>query len=190
MDLEKEKELLKKAQQGDSRAYTQLVSHFQERLYRRALALLGNPDAAQDALQATLIAAYRFLKSFRGASSIYTWLYRILSNKCHDHFQKQKKSVPLDVGACEPILRDERVNLQKNLELSEDARYLMEKVNALPKKYRKVILYRYYDNLSYAEIAELICVKEGTVKSRLFQARNLLHRVIVREGREQELMQN
>ena len=190
MNLQKEKELLKKAQQGDSSAYAQLISHFQERLYRRALALLGNPDAAQDALQSTFIAAHRFLKNFRGESSIYTWLHRILSNKCQDLFQRQKRNTPLDIAAWEPILKDERVNLQKNVELSEDACYLMEKVNALPKKYRKVILYRYYDDLSYAEIADLICVKEGTVKSRLFNARNLLHRVIVREGRQYELLQD
>ena len=188
MDIQKEKELLKRAKQGDGRAFAQLISHFQERLYRRALAWLGNPDAAQDVLQATFIAAYRFLKKFRGESSIYTWLYRILSNKCRDHWQKQKRNIPFDVEAWEPILSDERFNLQKNLELSEDACYLMEKVNALPKKYRIVILYRYYDDLSYTEIAELICAKEGTVKSRLFKARDLLHRTILREGQQPGLL--
>lgn len=190
MDLQKEKELLRKAQKGESEAYAELISYFQERLYRRAIALLGNPDTAQDVLQSTFIAAYRFLKKFRGDSSVYTWLYRILSNKCRDHLQKQGRNNSFNLETWDPILKDERINLQKNIELSESSHYLIAKVNALPVKYRKIILYRYYDNLKYARIAELLRIKEGTVKSRLSKARDLLRGYIMRDGRKQELLED
>ena len=187
MDLRKEKQLIGLVQQGDMNAYGELILKYQHLLYKRAFSILGNQEASQDALQSCFLRSHRFIKKFRGESSIYTWWYRILSNECYDYIRKKtkQKEIPID-GTLEnlAVLIDDKINLQKNIEHSDDSRYLIEKINLLAKKYRKVILYRYYEDMSYSQIAELICSTEGTVKSRLFKAKELLQREIIKDKRE------
>ena len=187
MDLRKEKQLIGLVQQGDMNAYGELILKYQHLLYKRAFSILGNQEASQDALQSCFLRSHRFIKKFRGESSIYTWWYRILSNECYDYIRKKtkQKEIPID-GTLEnlAVLIDDKINLQKNIEHSDDSRYLIEKINLLAEKYRKVILYRYYEDMSYSQIAELICSTEGTVKSRLFKAKELLQREIIKDKRE------
>ena len=188
MNIEQEKKLLKQAKAGKAEAYGQLIEHYQERLYRRAVSLLDRPELAEDALQSSLLSAYQALPKFRGDSSIYTWLYRIVTNQCRNCLQSQKRQSSQNISKLEPVLRDNRINLEKETELSEDFRYLMAKINSLPEKYRSLILYRYYDDLSYTEIASLIHAHVGTVKSRLFKARALLRKALSEDGRESDLL--
>ncbi len=186
MDPIKEKELIEQAKNGQPDAYGKLIEHYQKRLYRRVVALLGDGDLAQDTLQASLLTAYYHIKKFRGDSSIYTWLYRIVTNKCKDTLLLKKKEQIYSIDKLElgPILIDEKINLQKNLELSETSQYLMDKVNALPEKYRNIVFYRYYDDMSYEQIANLSHIRVGTVKSRLFKARDLLYKSVCEDGKQ------
>ncbi len=178
----REVELIRKAAGGDQRAFLDLIVPYQTRLLRRAQALLGNMEDAEDAVQEALIMAYRSLANFRGESGIYTYIYRIVINKCHDSVRKRRR-IDSDSIEMVPLISDERVSISKNHELSEESRYLIEKINKLDKKYRQVLLMRYYDDLSYQEIADLVHISVGTVKSRLFKARELLKRSIVRDGK-------
>ncbi|MCB1137866.1 MAG: sigma-70 family RNA polymerase sigma factor, partial [Leptospiraceae bacterium] len=90
-----EKSLIEKTLKGDQRAFMELVSPYRTRLIRKAVSMLGNPQDAEDILQEALVTGYRALKSFRGESGIYTWMYRIVVNKCRD-LNKKKKNAPSD----------------------------------------------------------------------------------------------
>jgi len=172
--------LLRRVQSGDTSAYFTLLAPHRERLYRKALSILGNSDDAEDALQEALLTAFRSIASFRGESSLYTWLYRIVVNKCYDMHRARKDTGTIDEGI---LIADDRISIEKNLELSEDSSYLIEKINGLEKKYRTILLLRYYDQLSYQEIAGIVKTNAGTVKSRLFKARELLKRSIMMDGK-------
>ena len=182
----KERDLIDRVKAGDGDAYMELVGDYRIRLYRKASSLLGDPEDAEDVLQDALMTAYKALPRFRGESGIYTWLYRIVVNKCRDFQRSRKSGKPDSLEIYEPILSDDRISVEKKHELSDDAGYLIEKIKGLDVKYRQILLYRYYDDLSYEEIAGLIEVNIGTVKSRLFKARELLKRSILRNGRGED----
>lgn len=182
-----EKRLVERVRAGDQPAYMELVEQYQQRLFRRACAIIGDHESAEDVLQEALLAAYRAISRFRGNSSFYTWIYRVLVNKCYDHL-RQQRFIEQPFGDEEPLLKDERINLEKNLELSDVSRYLIEKVNQLDKKYRAIVMLRYFDEMSQEDIGRLLHLSLGTVKSRLFKARELIRRLIVQDGREEELL--
>ena len=182
----REKELIERVKNGDTEAYYDLVSDFRIRLFRKACSLLGNADDAEDVVQDSLITAFNNLAKFRGESGIYTWIYRIVVNKCRDNIRNKivKKEDSMEYST--PILSDDRVSIEKNLELSEDSSYLIDKINQMDKKYREVVILKYYDNMSYQEIAEVVHTNVGTIKSRLFKARELLKGAIVNNGKGED----
>lgn len=185
-----ERLLIDRVKAGEADVFYELVGDYRIRLYRKACALLGNPDDAEDVLQEALVTAYRALDRFRGESGIYTWLYRIVVNKCRDHLRSRRSRKEDAVEHLPPIISDDRISIEKNLELSDDAAYLMLKINSLDRKYRQVLTLRYYENFSYQEIAEVVRVNIGTVKSRLFKARELLKRAILRNGRGEDYFES
>ena len=179
---EKERVLIEKIKAGDGEAYYELVSEYRLRLYRKACSLLSNPEDAEDVLQEALVTAYKAIGKFRGESGFYTWIYRIVINKCRDFQRSRRTKREEDIEPYQPVLSDDRISLEKNLELSDDAEYLIGKINGLGKKYREILMMRYYDELSYQEIADAQDLNVGTVKSRLFKARELLKRAILGNG--------
>ncbi len=184
-----EKGLIEETLKGDQRAFMELVSPYRSRLIRKAVSMLGNPQDAEDILQEALVTAYRALKSFRGESGIYTWLYRIVVNKCRD-FHRSKKNAPSDsLDAVAFMIHDDRIDLEKNLELSTESTYLIQQINTLDKRYREILVMRYFDDLSYQEIASVLKIQVGTVKSRLFKARELLKRAILQDGKGTEFFE-
>jgi RNA polymerase sigma-70 factor, ECF subfamily len=158
--------LVKRAQKGDRWAFEQLVDRHQHRLFTLAARLLGSPHEAADAVQEAFIRAWLGLPSFRHGARFSTWLYRICLNAIHDQRTK-RQTASLDEVA-EPIdLRDQFV-------AHELSAALQEALGALEEEYRGAVVL--YDVLgcSYAEIAELTGVAEGTVKSRIFRGRKRL----------------
>jgi RNA polymerase sigma-70 factor (ECF subfamily) len=155
--------LVARAQKGDRWAFEQLVERHQHRLFTLAARLLGSPDEAGDAVQEALIRAWLGLESFRRGARFSTWLYRICVNAVHDQRLKRRPT-PLDEIAEPADPRDEFLAQ----ELSGD---LQRALNELDEDYRTTVVL--YDVLgcSYAEIAELTGVAEGTVKSRIFRGR-------------------
>ena len=155
--------LVARAQKGDRWAFEQLVERHQHRLFTLAARLLGSPDDAGDAVQEALIRAWLGLPSFRRGARFSTWLYRICVNAVHDQRLK-RRATPLDEIA-EPADPRDAFLAQ---ELSGE---LQRALNELDDDYRTAVVL--YDLLgcSYAEIAELTGVAEGTVKSRIFRGR-------------------
>ncbi len=165
--------LVRRAQQGDERAFATLVEGEQHRLFTLAVRQLGSQADAEDAVQETLIRAWKALPRFRADASFSTWLYRICLNAIHDQRARSARGggVPLD-DVQEPA--DPR-NAILERELSGDLQRALE---GLDETYRAAVIL--YDVLgrSYAEIAAVLAVPEGTVKSRIFRGRTELARLL------------
>lgn len=173
-----EHELIVQAQAGNRRCFDELVRRSYKFVYNIAYRMLGEEEAAADATQTAFVRAYRSLPLFRAHSSFTTWLYRIVSNVCLDmargqkHFafvslsdpNPQDQSVPRDI--CDPQASVERTIWQN--ELQQHIHAALGKIRA---EYRIVIVLYDLAGFSYEEIAQILRVPLGTVKSRLNRAR-------------------
>lgn len=160
---------------------------YRERLYRLALGQLQNTSDAEDAVQEALIKAGRNAQTFRSESSEYTWVVRILINHCHDMQRKvsrrQKREIAGDVTSEKGTqIADTRSNAEQNIELSDMSRHLMDAVNELGQNYKPLILMRYFEDMSYEDIAQSLEINLGTVKSRMNQAKTLLKEKLTERG--------
>ena len=171
-----ERELVQRAKAGDNAAFSQLVSAYEGKIYNLALRYLGNPEDAMDASQEVFLRMFRFLSGFQEDSSFSTWLYRLASNACVDLLRKEGRHQ----AAAGPSLNDEEVVLEIPDEaptphaLAEQAE-LKEQIEAglaaLPEEYREVLILREIHQQSYDEIAEILSLDLGTVKSRINRGR-------------------
>jgi RNA polymerase sigma-70 factor, ECF subfamily len=158
--------LVARAQKGDRWAFEQLVDRHQHRLFTLASRLLGSPDDGADAVQEAFIRAWVGLPSFRRGARFSTWLHRICLNAVHDQRAKRRTLPPED--APEPA------DPRDPFLASELSGAFQQALNELEEEYRSAVVL--YDVLgcSYAEIAEVTGVAEGTVKSRIFRGRKRL----------------
>jgi RNA polymerase sigma-70 factor, ECF subfamily len=170
--------LVRRAQRGDRFAFEQLVDRHQHRLFTLAARTLGSRTDAEDAVQDALLRAWRNIGSFRGGALFSTWLYRICVNAAHD--QRTRRTA----DPVEPVESADPRDRFADEELSGE---LQRALAALDETQREVVVL--YDVLgsSYAEIAEITGVAEGTVKSRLFRGRAELARLLrgTPEGEDQ-----
>lgn len=166
---------------------------YRERLYRLALAQLRNTSDAEDAVQEALIKAGRNAQTFRSESSEYTWVVRILINHCHDVQRKVSRRSKRELsdeasGRQSAQIADSRVRPEENIELSEVSRHLMDAVNELSETFRQLILMRYFEEMSYEEIAAALEINLGTVKSRMNQAKTLLKARLIEKGIREDVL--
>jgi len=174
--------LVERAQRGDKRAFELLVEKYQRKLARLVSRLVRDPGEVEDVTQEAFIKAYRALPSFRGDSAFYTWLYRIGINTAKNYLVAMGRRAPTstDVDAEEAEgyedgeqLRD--INTPESLLLSKE---IGDTVNAaiesLPEELRSAIQLRELEGMSYEEIAKLMDCPIGTVRSRIFRAREAI----------------
>jgi RNA polymerase sigma-70 factor (ECF subfamily) len=168
-----EKNLLKLSREGDIEAFTLLLRSCENHLRRTAYALMA--DEADDLMQETFLAAFKNLKKFRMRSSFYTWTYRIMLNTAYKKFRKKKQKRLF-------LHRMDKRTANYNSDDSHASGAGKEKVRtavaALPLKYKEIITLYYFEDFSIKEISEMLEISEGTVKSRLFNARTLLKKII------------
>lgn len=175
-----EKRLVRRAQAGDERAFRMLVETYQRRVYSIAYGVLRNPDDAMDVTQEAFIKVHRYLDRFKGDSSFYTWLYRIVVNVSIDHIRKHSKTTVIDYD--DGRKRDESapdeltpstmgMDPGRVLARSEIRRQVNEALERLSPIHRAVILMREIEGMDYTEMAEVMEVSKGTIMSRLFHAR-------------------
>jgi RNA polymerase sigma-70 factor (ECF subfamily) len=160
---------------------------YRERLFRLALAQLHNTSDAEDAVQEVLIKAGRNAQTFRSESTEYTWVVRILINHCNDVLRKvsrrQKREIAGELLEYQGTqIADTRASAEQNIELSDMSRHLMDAVNELGQNYRPLILMRYFEDMSYEDIAQSLEINLGTVKSRMNQAKTLLKEKLTERG--------
>ena len=161
---------------GDSAAFGSLVGLYQDRLYNSLLRVVGSAEDAGDIVQDAFVQAFVKLDTFRGSSAFYTWLYRIAFNLAMSHARRERKTVSLDglkalVGS-EPV--DGRPAPEANLQQREDVELVHSALRQLSTEYRTILVLREIDGCRYEEIAEILDLPVGTVRSRLFRARMAL----------------
>ncbi|HLI60423.1 MAG TPA: sigma-70 family RNA polymerase sigma factor [Solirubrobacteraceae bacterium] len=159
--------LVDAARAGDVDAFSELVRRHQGRVYRIALRMLESDADAQDAAQDTFVRAWRSLPRFRGESSVATWLYRIVTNRCVSMLAARRASAPLREGDV-AVETDDPAWLVAQRERMDA---VSRAVSRLPDDQRLALVLRDYEGLSYAEVAEVLGIGEGAVKSRIHRAR-------------------
>lgn len=175
--------LIKQAQNGDVSSFEDLIQNHQARLFRLVLTVAGNAEDAEDALQETLLQAYRALPGFRGDCSFSTWLFRIAINRTRNWLRSQGRAsserfAASMVGATEDTAR----RVDSEVVHREGRRQIRAALQKLPEHYRRAILLRHYMDMSYEEIADVLGVPVGTVRSRLAQGRKLLMQRLNAQG--------
>lgn len=181
-EREIDQQLVERVQRGDKKAFELLVSKYQRKLMRLVSRLVHDQAEAEDVVQEAFIKAYRALPNFRGESAFYTWLYRIGVNTAKNHLVTQGRRAPTstdaDIEEAETFadadgLRD--INTPESLLASKQ---IAETVNSamlsLPEELRNAITLREIEGLSYDEIAEVMLCPIGTVRSRIFRAREAI----------------
>ncbi len=174
--MDRDDVLVAAAQQGNLRAFNQLVLQYQGLAYNVAYRILGNADGAADATQDSFVKAYRSISSYRGGS-FRAWLLRVLTNTCYDQLRARRRrparSLDEDGGLAEwaACLQDRGERPAEYAERSELRQLIERAIHALPADQRTVVLLCDVEGLSYEEIATATGMPIGTVKSRLSRAR-------------------
>lgn len=174
---------VRRAQAGDLAAYDQLVHQFQERIYGLCYHMTSHHEDAHDLAQDTFVKAWQALKSFKGDSSFYTWIYRIAVNTCLNHLKLRRNRTPhlslndLDVQPendpdLVALVSDKTPRREANL--AELQRRLNEAILKLSEDHRAVVTLRDIQGLPHDQIAKILGVNPGTVRSRLFYAHQQL----------------
>ena len=172
------------SQKGDTDAFEVLVERHQKKMLNIAYRMTGNYDDACDVVQEAFLSAYRSLKTFRRESRFSTWLYRIVVNHTKNRLQQVKGRSHNQESFNDPAeIEDERHLCQapsseapplEQLEKREREAKVQECIGSLDDEYRDVLVLRDIQGFSYEEIQDILKIPDGTVKSRLFRARNAL----------------
>jgi RNA polymerase sigma factor (sigma-70 family) len=177
-----ESELVHCARKGDLNAYDQLVQRYQERIYATVYHMTSNHEDANDLTQEAFIKGYQALKSFKGGSSFYTWVYRIAVNKTINFLKQRKNRAQMSLNDLDfnaehdpdlvALISDK--NPRREAGLSELQEKLNEGMQKLSEPHRLVVTLHDVQGLSHEEIAKIMGCNIGTVRSRLFYARQQL----------------
>ncbi len=186
-----ERDLIRQCQKGDVQAFRHLVEHYEGRIYGLACSILGDPEAARDAAQEAFVRMYKALGNFEGRSNFYTYLYRITTNVCLTFAQREQRrpdrvsiegmqeasDMALDrfLGTDEPQNDIERIGLREEIQ---------KVLDCLSPEHRAVVVLKDIEDLSQEEIADVLDVSVGTVKSRLSRARARLRDLLLPLYRE------
>lgn len=180
LSLDDDFSLIKQFIDGDESVFSELLKRHKEKVRNIIYITLSNNDGVDDIAQEVFITVYRHLKSFRFESQFTTWLYRITINKCKDHLRKKNiRSIFLPLKDEEPVF--------ESINEDTDIRHIVRNaITTLPDKLRIPLVLKDLEGFSYQEIADTMECEIGTVKSRIFRAREALKKIL--KPLEKELM--
>ncbi|WP_263078782.1 RNA polymerase sigma factor RpoE [Endozoicomonas sp. Mp262] len=180
-----DQQLIERVQKGDKRAFDMLVVKYQHRILGLIGSYVHDFQEVQDVAQEAFIKAYRALDKFRGDSSFYTWLYRIAVNTAKNHLvSKGRKPPESDIDVHDSDFLESASSLrvvdspEHNLYRDEIEQVIHGAIRKLPDELRTAVMLREFDGLSYDEIAEVMECPVGTVRSRIFRAREAIDREV------------
>lgn len=178
MPFRDDNELIDAFKQGERSAFDRLINHYQDKIFTLCRYLLESPEDADEAAQDTFVKAFVGLKDYSPSACFYTWLYRIAVNTCLD--QKRKFSLRSFFFSSDNDLQPDDFPSQNPtpealLVTKQSMQVLQAGLNRLSSKLRTVIVLKELEGLAYEEIAEILDVSVGTVKSRISRAREELH---------------
>lgn len=179
--------LVAASKQGDQDAFAQLVQRYQRRVFNLIFRMLQQYEEANEITQETFLAAWQGLPSFRGDARFPTWLYRIAYNCSLKQLEQRKRDRALQTAMqAEQVLECANDDNRADAELDTHERQAMvqEHLSQLPAKYRIVLILRHLQEMTYEEMAEILTVPIGTIKTHLFRARNLLKERLLAFDRE------
>ena len=176
-----DEKLIASALDGDQQAYQELLIKYQKTVFHIILKIIRNADDAQDLVQETFMRAFKTLASYRSEFRFSTWLCKIAANCSIDYLRKKKirafsmdKPIETKNGTVEVEFQDKGANPEEYMLRKQRLISIEEAIESLPEKYKEVIVYRHHDDKSYEEIAKIMNIPIGTVKARIFRARELL----------------
>lgn len=176
-----EYKIIAEALKGNQKAFRKLNEKYRVSVFHIISKIVRNTDTANDLVQETFMKAFNSLASYRSEYKFSTWLYKIAANCSIDFLRKKRiKALSLDReldtgdGKVEIEVADQSYNPENDLVRKQQRFSIAEAIEELPEKYKIVIIYRHKDDKSYEEIAELMDIPVGTVKARIFRARELL----------------
>ena len=177
--------LVKRVQQGDRAAFDLLVVKYQHRILKLIMRYVKDPSEALDVAQEAFLKAYRAASSFRGDSAFYTWMYRIAINTAKNHLVSASRRAAQfdfdiqDAEQYELTAKLQELDTPEALAMSEQLRAkVLQTINQLPEDLRTAILLREVEGMSYEEIAQTMQCPVGTVRSRIFRAREAIDKGI------------
>lgn len=180
-------ELVDAALAGDQKAYTYLMSAYRENIYFMMLKMVSNKDDADDLTVEAFGKAFKRLEQYKPDFAFSTWLFKIASNNCIDFLRRKKKAtlVSLDHGYVNEEGDESKFDVEEDSLDPEQAFMKAQRkeemhkiVDLLKPKYKKLVELRYFDELSYDEIAEELDLPLGTIKAQLFRARELMFEIL------------
>ena len=181
--------LVRKAQAGDQQAFAALVERYQRKAFAVALGLVKDREEAMDVSQEAFVKVYKYLDHFKGDSSFYTWLYRIVVNLCIDR-RRRKGADPGEQVEFDEAVRQEAEgevgvlgtrlgsNPQKAALRAELMSKIEEALQQIPEKHRAILLLREVEGMSYEDLSQTLKIPKGTVMSRLFHARTKMQQLL------------
>jgi RNA polymerase sigma-70 factor, ECF subfamily len=173
-------ELINQFNNGNEQAFTELIERYQHKVYNTSFRMLGNHEDALDLAQESFIKVYQNLNRFKFNSSFSTWLFKITSNLCRDKLRKKQHILTTYSMSEDKINKKAMENIEKadnpeNISISRQLSIsIQEKIDQLSPKHKTVFVLREFEGLSYEEIAAVLEISVGTVKSRLSRARRSL----------------
>jgi RNA polymerase sigma factor (sigma-70 family) len=179
---EEDEALVRRTQKGDSTAFDVLVGRYKDRLYATVYHMTANHEDANDLVQETFIKAFKSLKSFRGQSSFYTWVYRIAVNRTINFIKRRKNRNQYSLDDLDSSIQNDpdlvemmsHVTPRREVGLTELHEKLNESLQKLSQPHRAVVVMHDIQGMTHADIARAMKCSEGTVRSRLFYARQQL----------------
>ncbi|MBR6542762.1 MAG: sigma-70 family RNA polymerase sigma factor [Anaerotignum sp.] len=190
----KEKDLIRRAKQGDMLAFEELILQHEKIVYNVALRMMNHSEDARDISQEVFLKAYRNLANFDERSAFSTWLYRITHNTCIDEMRKRKgkqnysleEELENEDGSMQRQIADEGDTPEESLLREEQKSEILQALDTLSEEHKAAIILRDVKGLSYEEISEILELSLGTVKSRISRARNQLKTEILKMREQSE----
>ena len=178
---EQEKDFVVRCQNGDKGAMETLMRHYQQWVYNIAYGMLGNPEDASDMTQDVFLWLWENIGQFQFRSRFSTWLYRIVTNRCInvENQKKRRKTEPTEIDDSQPWVPVDTATPEQSVLLAEQREILHKALAELRDDYRKILILREMQNLSYEELAEVIGCSVGRIKSKLHEARNVLRKFVL-----------
>ena len=187
---DREYNLIKRCQEGDDSAFGELIDSYNDKAFSIAYGVMGNHHDAADMAQEAFVKVYRNIGKFNFKSSFGTWFYRIVKNTCIDELRRQKRNrvISLDAeiegedGDYKMQVADDKEDIQTQLEKKETKEMLWAALEMLSEKHRAVLVLADIKGFDYLEIADMLDMPVGTVKSRIFRAREKLEAILQNMG--------
>jgi RNA polymerase sigma-70 factor (ECF subfamily) len=177
--------LVARCQKGDKQAFELLIKKYQRRIFHLIYRITQDPSVVEPLAQEVFLKAYRSMSSFRGSSRFYTWLYRIAVNTSLSHIKKasvgegRERNVEYELHASNLAIDSMKIEDPEELLMRKEFfKHLMSCLRRLPEELRTAVMLREFSGLNYEEIADVMQIPLGTVRSRIFRARSRLKEML------------